>query len=191
MAYARALRTWGVPALMCTALLAGCTSAEDDGGGGSGGAAGGASASPSASGAGAAAPDADASAIGMPAASPTIETDPAKQPRNPAGARALVRRVIAEPELFGGGVDRAAPYESDPTMWAVLRDQCARQREKLPADVLATLTRHFEVPASGGKGSMRLTATVTVHRTKVDAAWEEAGMLQEALGCQEETLSPG
>lgn len=127
----------------------------------------------------------------VPTASPTVGTDPAKEPGTADQARALVGKVIAGPELFGPGVERATPYESDPSRWAVLGDGCAWQLEELPADVLATLTRHFEVPAGDGKGPVRLSATVTVHRTVLDAAWEQAGMLEEALDCEEQFLRPG
>ncbi|MGW3288601.1 hypothetical protein ACWDR3_28575 [Streptomyces sp. NPDC001002] len=99
--------------------------------------------------------------------------------------------MIAGPELFGRQAVRATPYESDPSRWAVLGDGCAWRLADLPAGVLATLTRHFEVPADGAKGPVRLSATVTVHRTALEAAWEQAGMLEESLGCTEELLRPG
>ncbi|MER5789798.1 hypothetical protein [Streptomyces sp. NPDC001980] len=159
---------------MCGLLLVGCTGGESGGDTETGTAA-----------------DASAGTDATPTASPTFETDPAKQPRTAAQARALIRKVIAGPELFGQSVVRTTPYESDPSRWALLGDGCAWQLEKLPAGVLATLTRHFEVPAGGGKGLVRLSATITVHRTVLDAAWEQAGMLEESLGCQEELLRPG
>ncbi|WP_228031904.1 hypothetical protein, partial [Streptomyces phyllanthi] len=115
-------------------------------------------------------------------------------PRTVGEARAFVREVIADQELVGAGAVRATPYESDPSSWAVLGEDCVWQRQGLPDDVLATLTRHFEVSSSSGKGrkgSVRLSATVTVHRTALDAAWEQAGMLEEAAGCPEQTLQPG
>lgn len=127
----------------------------------------------------------------LPTASPTEQADPAKQPHTAAEARAFVRKVIADPELVGSGAVPAMPYESDPSTWAVLGEDCAWQRQGLPKDVLATLTRHFEVPASGAEVPVRLSATVTVHRTTLDAAWEQAGMLEEAVGCPEQTLRAG
>ncbi|MFF6783760.1 hypothetical protein [Streptomyces sp. NPDC012510] len=127
----------------------------------------------------------------LPAVSPTEQADPAKQPRTVEEARAFVREVIADPELVGAGAVRATPYESDPSSWAALGENCVWQRQALPDDVLATLTRHFTVPSGSGKGSVRLSATVTVHRTALDAAWEQAGMLEEAAGCPEQTLQQG
>ncbi|MEV0634696.1 hypothetical protein AB0I77_06930 [Streptomyces sp. NPDC050619] len=162
-------------------MLTACTQAGDGGGGSRPpGSAKGASGSPS------------ASAEAVPPAAPTKEADPARVPRTASAATALVRAVIADPELVGAGAVRATPYESDPGSWAVLGADCAWQRERLPRDVLATLTRYFEVPAKKGqKGqeATRLSATVTVHRTTLDAAWEQAGMLEEAMGCPQQTLS--
>ncbi|WP_155060065.1 hypothetical protein [Streptomyces blattellae] len=103
----------------------------------------------------------------------------------------MIRTVIAGPELFGPRVVRATPYEGDPGRWAVLGENCAWQQQELPKDVLASLTRYFELPAAGGKGAIRLSATVTVHRTPLDAAWEQARMLEEALSCKEQLLRPG
>lgn len=189
MTYARTRLLCGT-VTMCAVLLAGCTagrsgpggesrqaSAPGDGrntGGGETGAAG-----------------ASGDAGALPGASPTEQADPAKQPRTVREARAFVRKVIADPELIGAGAVRAAPYESDPRRWSVLGEDCVWRRQALPDDVLATLTRHFEVPSNSGKAPVRLSATVTVHRTALDAAWEQAGMLEEAAGCPEQTLGAG
>ncbi|WP_427924891.1 hypothetical protein [Streptomyces sp. cg40] len=169
MAYARALRVGGAVAA-CGGLLLGCT------GGGGGG-----SASP---------PTASGTARSA-AASATPEMDPAREPKTATQAQTLIERVISGPELFGTGVKRATPYESEPGQWAVLGDDCVWRLEPLPGDALATLTRHFEVPAAGGKGAVRLSATVTVHRTALDASWEQARMLEEDLDCTEQTQRPG
>ncbi|MER6675078.1 hypothetical protein [Streptomyces sp. NPDC000983] len=126
-----------------------------------------------------------------PAPEPTVEADPAKVPSSKDAARKLIREVIAGPELFGAGTRRASPYESDPETWSVLDDGCVWRREPLPEAVLATLTRHFELPAAQDKGPVRMTVTVTVHPETADAAWEQAGMLEEALSCSEQTLSEG
>ncbi|MGW1712491.1 hypothetical protein [Streptomyces sp. NPDC002156] len=182
--YARARLVCGA-VMTCATLLAGCT----DGGGGPGGETT-RGASPDA-----ARSDGDTDAVtgadALPAASPTERADPAKQPHSAAEAWAFVRKVIADPELVGSGAAPGTPYESDPNTWAVLGENCAWQREGLPEDVLATLTRHFEVPASGAEGAVRMSTTVTVHRTALDAAWEQAGMLEEGVGCPEQTLRAG
>lgn len=192
MAYARARSVCGI-VTVCAALLAGCT----DGGGASGGKTARESSPGAGSGGGAtrtgasADPDAGSGGGALPAVSPTQRADPSKQPRNAAEATAFVRRTLADPELVGSGAVRATPYESDPRTWAVLGADCAWQRQALPQDVLATLTRHFELPAEGAEEAVRLSTTVTVHRTALDAAWEDAGMLEEAVGCPEQTLRPG
>ncbi|WP_158711394.1 hypothetical protein [Streptomyces xylophagus] len=176
MAYAGALRVSEVVAV-CGALVLGCTGGD-----------GGSASAPTPSGAtrsGTATTDA------QPAASATPETDPGKEPKTTTQAQGLVQQVISGPELFGTGVVRATPYESDPGQWAVLGDDCLWRLEPLPEDALATLTRHFEVPAAGGKGAVRLSATVTVHRTALDASWEQARMLEEDLDCTEQTQRPG
>ncbi|MGW0710064.1 hypothetical protein ACWD4G_29600 [Streptomyces sp. NPDC002643] len=103
----------------------------------------------------------------------------------------MIGEVIPGPELFGAEVVRATPYEGDPGRWAVLGEDCVWQQQELPENVLASLTRRFTLPATGGKGAMLLSATVTVHRTPLDAAWEQARMLEEALGCEEQLLRPG
>ena len=171
MAYARALRVGGAVAA-CGGLLLGCTS----GGGGGGGSA---------------SPPVPSGTARSASASATPEMDPAREPKTATQAQALIERVISGPELFGTGVQRATPYESDPGQWAVLGDDCLWRLEPLPGDALATLTRHFEVPAAGGKGAVRLSATVTVHRTALNASWEQARMLEEDLDCTEQTQRPG
>ncbi|MBC7273914.1 MAG: hypothetical protein H5T76_35305 [Streptomyces sp.] len=177
----RVLRLWGALAV-CGLLVAGCT----DGGEGDGkgkvkaGASGAASSG-----------EASAESEPMPVTDPTVEADPGKLPGTAAEARELIRRVIGGPEMFGSRAVRGTPYESDPSRWAVLGEDCVWQREPLPEDVLASLTRHYVVPAGGGKGEVRMSATVTVHRTGLDAAWEQARMLEEALGCREQTLRQG
>ena len=177
MAYARALRVSGVAAA-CGALVLGCTG----GGGGS--------ASPPTTSSGTAR-SATADSRPSASASATSETDPGREPRTTAQAQSLIQQVISGPELFGTGVVRATPYESGPAQWAVLGDDCLWRLHPLPADALATLTRHFEVPASDVKGAVRLSATVTVHRTALDASWEQARMLEEDLDCTEQTQRPG
>jgi hypothetical protein len=131
---------------------------------------------------------APASGSPAPVRAQAVDADPAKLPKTPAQARALIRKVIADPALFGHGTVESTPYESDPARWAVLGEDCVWRQQPLPEDVLATLTRHFEVPASAGKGTVRLMAQVTAHRTAGQADWENAGMLQEMLRCPGQRL---
>lgn len=167
----RGLRALGLMAAVCGALLVGCS--------GSGSTSGAEARKPVGSAASGGADDADAQRE----ASPTVVWDPARQPRTARQAEKLIRKVIAGPELIGPGVVRAMPYEGDPSRWAVLGKDCVWRQEPLPKDVLATLTRYFQVPAEDGKGSVRLSATVSVHRTSLAADWAQAGMLEEVMGC--------
>ncbi|WBB61616.1 hypothetical protein O7599_03405 [Streptomyces sp. WMMC500] len=177
MAYGRRVRRWGVPAALF-AVLSACGAACDSGGDPEG------KATPDAS-------DSAQAVGGDAAAPPTPEADPERVPRTAAQARRMIEDVIVGPELFGSRAVRATPYESDPARWTVLAEDCAWRTEELPDDVLATLTRYFEIPAADGKGPVELSATVTVHRTTLDAAWEQARMLEEAVGCPEQTLRAG
>lgn len=172
----------------CGTLLLGCT---DGSGGGHGGRSpsAGATAPPAASGSAASAgapPGATASA-----GSTAGTRSAGSAPKTTAEAEKLIAKVIPGPELYGTGVRRAAPYERDPSRVAVLGKDCLWRLEPLPGDVLASRTRRFEVPASAGRGPVRLTATVTVHRSALAASWRQAGMLQEALACEEQTQREG
>jgi hypothetical protein len=177
-------------------LVAGCTAAHDGGGG--------PDARPSASrsadaGRGDGTPGPGADTAGSGADAPAVAgaqeplTDAAKYPRTSAEGRTVIARLIPEATLFGADVTPAVPAEGDPGRWAELDDDCVWQLREPPEDVLATRTRYFWLPAEqgGGKGAVRLTTTITVHRTALDAAWEQAGMLEEALGCEEQVLRPG
>ncbi|MFJ6569894.1 hypothetical protein ACIQNU_20975 [Streptomyces sp. NPDC091292] len=118
--------------------------------------------------------------------------DPARVPTSRTAARALAARIATGPEVYGPGYEKSAPYDSDPAEWTVLDGSCDWQRERLPADsdVLATLTRRSELPASGGKGRVRIAAVVTVHRDTAAADREMAETLEEAMRCPDQRLGP-
>ncbi|MFF2846837.1 hypothetical protein ACFVT5_10945 [Streptomyces sp. NPDC058001] len=113
-------------------------------------------------------------------------------PASRAAARALVARIAVGPEVHGPGYEKSAAYDSDPAEWTVLDDSCDWQRENVPAgsDVLATLTRRSELPASDGKGRVRIAAVVTVHRDSAAADREMAETLEEAMRCPDQRLGP-
>ncbi|MGP4085202.1 hypothetical protein [Streptomyces sp. KR55] len=117
-----------------------------------------------------------------------MDIDPAALPTTRAQAAALIRDVIAEPSAFGPGAVRRSPYESDSRRWPVLGDDCVWHQQALPKDVLATLTRSYEIPASGDRGPLRLSAVVTVHRTPEQADWESAEVLEEMMRCPTQQL---
>ncbi|MFS8201800.1 hypothetical protein ACLVWQ_24280 [Streptomyces sp. CWNU-52B] len=129
-----------------------------------------------------------------PSASPTgldFTPDPDRAPKTRAQALRLARAITATPVNWGPGYVKRSPYESDPGSWPVLDTDCVWQREPLPATVLASLARNSELPAADGKGPIRVTAVVTVHRTVEEAAWEMAGTLEEALRCPDQQLRRG
>ncbi|BCM65095.1 hypothetical protein EASAB2608_00429 [Streptomyces sp. EAS-AB2608] len=163
----------GCAVAVCGLLLTGCTSGGDGPGRPAAGTTAGETAGTS------------------PSPTAVADIDPARLPATAAQAAALVRAVIAQPSAFGPDTVRRNPYENDPRRWAVLGDDCVWEQRALPEDVLASLTRHYEVPASGGKGPLALSAVVTVHRTAEQADWENAEVLEEMLRCPSQLLRSG
>lgn len=177
-------RLWG-GVLAVGLLLAGCSAGDDD-------SAGGRSTPPSAK---ATAdpnpnPDASGSSDDPDTTGGEFRPDPDRLPKSPGAALRLARVVAAKPGVWGPGFDRQRPYESDPGVTTVLGKDCVWQRGGLPESALTSFTRHSELPAEGGKGPIRISATVTVHRTVADAEWEMAGTLEEALRCPDQQLGP-
>ncbi|GAA1696033.1 hypothetical protein GCM10009680_40160 [Streptomyces yatensis] len=123
-----------------------------------------------------------------PSATAVVDVDPAALPTTKAQAAALIRDVIAAPSDFGPGAVPRTPYESDPRRWPVLGDDCVWHQRALPKDVLATSTRSYEIPASGAKGPLRLSAVVTVHHDAEQADWENAEVLEEMMRCPGQRL---
>ncbi|MBB4983712.1 MULTISPECIES: hypothetical protein [Streptomyces] len=137
-----------------------------------------------------------ASASGAPTASPTpagpvYVLDPKKAPRTQADAKRLALAVVAGPDDWGPGYVKRSPYLSDPGSWPVLDASCEWEAGTLPRSVLYSVTAYSEIPATGGKGPLRVAATVTVHRTEPDADWEMAETLEEALRCPDQQLRQG
>ncbi|MGW8767726.1 hypothetical protein ACWGN5_35160 [Streptomyces sp. NPDC055815] len=176
-AYGRTLRT-GAALAAGVALLAGCSS----GGGGDDG-------KPPRS-----TPSASASAPSTAKPTPTaldFTADPKRVPKNAAEGRRLALAIVAGPESWGPDFVKRSPYLSDPDSWPVLDANCTWETGTPPRSVLASVTAHSEIPAAGGKGPLRVAATVTVHRTESDADWEMAETLEEALRCPDQQLRQG
>lgn len=95
------------------------------------------------------------------------------------------------PEDWGPRYVKMSPFESDPGTWAELDRACSWGRVSLPADVLTSLSRYSELPATDDKGPVRMTAVVTVHRTPKGAERELDSMLKETLDCPEQQLGGG
>ncbi|MFD3482776.1 hypothetical protein [Streptomyces sp. NPDC058665] len=129
-----------------------------------------------------------ASASPSPSPTEVVDISPARLPNTRAQAAVLIRNVLPGPSDFGPGAVRRAPYESDPLRWPVLGEECVWEQRALPKGVLATLTRSYEIPAGDGRGPLRLSAVVTVHRTPEQADWENAEVLEEMMRCPEQML---
>ncbi|MFI8961495.1 hypothetical protein ACIGO8_05215 [Streptomyces sp. NPDC053493] len=181
----RLLRACGVVTAGGALLLAGCSGGA--GGGGTDGKSGGkGGASPSAS--------APSTTKPSPSASPTdidFTPDPKRAPKTAADARRLALAVVAGPDAWGPDYVKRTPYLSDPAFWPVLNERCEWEGGELPRSVLASVTAYSEIPATGGKGPLRVASVVTVHRTANDADWEMAETLEEALRCPDQTLRDG
>ncbi|MER5939582.1 hypothetical protein ABT121_19930 [Streptomyces sp. NPDC001928] len=171
-----------VAAVAGTLLLAGCTSGAD----GDSATEGTADAARSTSGADAAGPSASAT--------PVAEDEPytmseERAPRTRSEAVAFVRGLAPRADNFGSGFRKAQPYESDPSEWAVLDEDCVWQRRPLPGTTLASLTRRFVLPAGGGKGAVHVSLTVSVHKDVTAARRDMAVSLEEALRCPNQRLN--
>ncbi|MGW6455325.1 hypothetical protein ACWF94_05255 [Streptomyces sp. NPDC055078] len=120
-----------------------------------------------------------------------FSADPARAPKTEAAARKLATTAVAGPELWGPGYVKRTPFLSRPDYWPVLDERCVWRGGTRPATVLHSVTAYSELPASAGKGPVRVAATVTVHRDKRAAEWEMAETLEEALRCPNQTLREG
>ncbi|WP_308310740.1 hypothetical protein [Streptomyces sp. GbtcB6] len=133
-------------------------------------------------------------ASGSASASPSASSQPytlaeAAAPKTRAEAEAFVRGLTVQPDYFGTGYRRRDPYELGPTSWAVLGEDCLWRREALPSTVLASLTRLFVRPGTGGTGAVYVSLTVTVHISTRQARRDMASSLDEPLRCPQERLN--
>ncbi|WP_370414356.1 hypothetical protein [Streptomyces fradiae] len=182
----RLLRAAGAWAAGAVLLLAGCSGGTDKDTGTETGAAppGKASTSPA---------SAKPSATPTPTPTPTRPDtlDPRRAPRTAADAQKLALAVVAGPDAWGPDYEKRSPYLSPAGYWPVLGAECVWDTGGLPRSVLASATAYSEIPAAGGKGTLRVAATVTIHRTDSDADWEMAETLEEALRCPDQELRQG
>lgn len=166
-------------------MLTGCTGTAEDGKPPEGAASSRASApSSSASGSASAAPTPAPTKLGF-------VPDPKRAPANAADAKRLALAVVAGPDAWGPDYVERTPHLSADGYWPVLDEQCTWETGTRPPTVLYSVTAYSEVPAKAGKGLLRVSATVTVHRTESDADWEMAQTLEEALRCPEQRLRDG
>ncbi|WP_280875268.1 hypothetical protein [Streptomyces pseudovenezuelae] len=142
--------------------------------------------------------ESDTSAAGGSSASPspsaTTLNEPytlaeADAPKTRTEATAFVRGLTVRPDYFGSGYRKRDPYEAGPFTWAVLGDDCLWRREAIPNTVLASLTRSFIRPGTGGEGAVYVSLTVTVHTSTREARRDMAMSLEEPLRCPQQRLN--
>ncbi|MDX3580950.1 hypothetical protein [Streptomyces europaeiscabiei] len=128
---------------------------------------------------------------GKPSATPSVtpfEADPDRVPRSRQQGAALAEAVAMRPQDWGAGF-RAQPLaRSAEGTAAVLDEECRWQRRALPDGVLASLSLYSELPGTGKRGTVRVTATVTVHTTVLGADDHLSETLEEALRCPEQQV---
>ncbi|WP_417159536.1 hypothetical protein, partial [Streptomyces cyaneofuscatus] len=116
--------------------------------------------------------------------------DPARVPRTAAEARRLTRNAALGENDWTAGMVRGTPYETAGT-WTVLADSCVWSRSALPDGVLDSFTRRLDVPAQDGKGRVKGSVTVTVHKTVEGADREIKDTVQESFRCPAQELGGG
>ncbi|MFD7322112.1 hypothetical protein ACFV9D_13670 [Streptomyces sp. NPDC059875] len=179
--YRRVLRACG-GLLACGMVLTGCSDSGDDGKQPQGKASSSPAAAPS------------GSATAQPVPTPTrlgFTADPKRAPKSEADAKRLALAIVAGPDSWGSDYVKRTPHLSPDGYWPVLGKQCTWETGTRPRSVLYSVTAYSEIPAQTGKGVLRVSAIVTVHRTETDADWEMAETLEEALRCPDQQLRDG
>ncbi|MET9927236.1 MULTISPECIES: hypothetical protein [unclassified Streptomyces] len=115
---------------------------------------------------------------------------PDRVPKTAAEARRLTRNAALGEADWTAGMVRGTPYETAGT-WTVLADSCVWSRSALPDGVLDSFTRQLDIPAQDGKGRVKGSVTVTVHRTVEDADREIKDTVQESFRCPAQELGGG
>lgn len=139
-------------------------------------------------------PSQSASAPVRPSPTPArpFAVDPARLPKTAKQGEALADYATIRAADWGTGfVSRPEGAESTPRTVAVLDVQCRWRRQPLPAGVLASLTRYAELPGRDGKGTVQVTAMVTVHTTDLGADDQLSVTLEDALRCPRQEARPG
>lgn len=168
----------GVALLAVVALVAGCSPDDEEAGDkGAKGAKGGSESAEPRGGSG-------------PSPKPSPSGDAEGAPGTFEEAVAFARDVAAGPDVYGPDFVRQSPYESGPGSVPVLDRRCDWQREPLPEQVLASLARASELPATGAgedaKGPVKATAYVTVYDSVKSADEAMATALEDAFRCPDQ-----
>lgn len=115
---------------------------------------------------------------------------PERVPKTAAEARRLTRNAALGEADWTAGMVRGTPYETAGS-WTVLADSCVWSRSALPDGVLDSFTRRLDVPAQDGKGRVKGSVTVTVHKTVEGADREIKDTVQESFRCPAQELGGG
>lgn len=172
---------WGT-FLAITGLLAGCSAGPEDDGASRTGRSPSATASPGSSG---------SPGAGTARSDTYFTPDPSLVPRTARAGQSLAAAVVFTPGDWGRGFTAQSPARSTEGTWAVLDDSCGWQREKLPAGVLASLSRYSVQQGTGGAGTVKVTAAATVHTTVVGADEQLSTTLEEVLRCPDQRPRDG
>ncbi|MFF6783344.1 hypothetical protein [Streptomyces sp. NPDC012510] len=122
--------------------------------------------------------------------SPTpFQADPNRVPRSRERGATFAEAVVMRPQDWGPGFQAQQPLaRSAENTVAVLDKECRWQRRALPDDVLASVSLYSRLPGTGKRGTIRVTASVTVHTTVADADDALSEALEEALRCPEQQV---
>ncbi|QYX82695.1 hypothetical protein K1J60_01785 [Streptomyces akebiae] len=122
-----------------------------------------------------------------PSATP-FTADPDRVPRGREDGTALAEAVAMRPQDWGSGFEAQPLARSAEGTIALLDEECRWQRRALPDGVLASLSLYSQLPGTAKRGTVRVTATVTVHTAVLDADDHVSATLEEALRCPEQQV---
>ncbi|MFF9818726.1 hypothetical protein [Streptomyces sp. NPDC014006] len=112
-------------------------------------------------------------------------------PKTTADAERLTDAVALRPDEWKQDFVAQRPAASAPGTWAVLDNSCRWQRQKLPAGVLASVSRYSELPGGTDAATIKVTAMVTVHASLADADQQLSTTLEEVLRCPDQQIRSG
>ncbi|WP_327726391.1 hypothetical protein OG250_01660 [Streptomyces sp. NBC_00487] len=126
-----------------------------------------------------------------PSATPSttpFEADPDRVPGSRRKGATLAEAVVMRPQDWGAGFEAQPLARSAEGTVAALDEECRWQRRALPDGVLASLSLYSELPGTGKRGTIKVTASVTVHTTVLGADDQLSETLEEALRCPEQQV---
>ncbi|WP_200307256.1 hypothetical protein [Streptomyces adelaidensis] len=122
-----------------------------------------------------------------PSAAP-FEADPDRVPTSGTRGATLAAAIVMRPQDWGAGFEAQPLARSAEGTVAVLDEECRWQRRALPEGVLASLSLYSELPGTGKRGTVKVTAAVTVHTTVLGADDQLSETLEEPLRCPEQQV---